>query len=146
VTRIELCKFGTTSSAEVAYGNCASMRGPSCRVYTGIWYDHKKHDHPPSEDIMYLLCSAYGSRSMKTIRSHPTAFRFDPAVKSSLALIAERDGRSMANMLEWLIRQHCEREGLGWPAGIAGSIKTADAAALSRSSGVDKKKKQEGME
>lgn len=52
---------------------------------------------------------------MKPARSHPTAFRFDPTVKASLALIAERDGRSMANMLEWLIRKHCESQGLGWP-------------------------------
>lgn len=57
---------------------------------------------------------------MKPARSHPTAFRFDPTVKASLALIAERDGRSMANMLEWLIRKHCESLGLGWPpAGCA---------------------------
>lgn len=53
--------------------------------------------------------------SMKSIRNQPTAFRFDPTVKASLAFIAERDGRSMANMLEWLIRKHCEAEGLGWP-------------------------------
>lgn len=52
---------------------------------------------------------------MKSVRNQPTAFRFDPTVKASLSLIAERDGRSMANMLEWLIRRHCEAEGLGWP-------------------------------
>ena len=53
--------------------------------------------------------------AMKSIRNQPTAFRFDPTVKASLSLIAEREGRSMANMLEWLIRRHCETEGLGWP-------------------------------
>lgn len=52
---------------------------------------------------------------MKSVRNQPTAFRFDPTVKASLSFIAERDGRSMANMLEWLIRRHCEVEGLGWP-------------------------------
>lgn len=52
---------------------------------------------------------------MKPARNYPTAFRFDPTVKASLALIADRDGRSMANMLEWLIRKHCESQGLGWP-------------------------------
>lgn len=52
---------------------------------------------------------------MKSVKSAPAAFRFDPTVKASLAFIAERDGRSMANMLEWLIRRHCESEGLGWP-------------------------------
>ena len=52
---------------------------------------------------------------MKSTRNTPTAFRFDASVKAALAVIAEKDGRSMANMLEWLIKQHCEREGLGWP-------------------------------
>lgn len=51
----------------------------------------------------------------KAARSSPTAFRFDPTVKQALDLIADREGRSKANMLEWLIRKHCEREGLGWP-------------------------------
>lgn len=52
---------------------------------------------------------------MRAIRNTPTAFRFDPSVKEALAVISDRDGRSMANMLEWLIKKHCEREGLGWP-------------------------------
>jgi hypothetical protein len=61
-------------------------------------------------------------------RSAPTAFRFDPTVKSALALISEREGRSMANMMEWLIRKHCEREGLGWPIpGAAGALAARSA-------------------
>ena len=52
---------------------------------------------------------------MKPARSAPTAFRFDPMVKAALNFIADRDGRSMANMMEWLIRKHCEKEGLSWP-------------------------------
>ena len=56
---------------------------------------------------------------MKSSRSAPIAFRFDPTTKAALALIADREGRSMANMMEWLIRKHCEKESLGWPpAGI----------------------------
>jgi len=51
----------------------------------------------------------------KAARSSPTAFRFDPTVKQALDFISEREGRSKANMLEWLIKKHCEREGLGWP-------------------------------
>ena len=45
----------------------------------------------------------------------PSTFRFQPQVKDALLAISEREGRSMANMLIWLIKQHCEREGLGWP-------------------------------
>ncbi len=61
---------------------------------------------------------------MKSVRSSPTAFRFDPTVKDALSVIADRDGRSMANMIEWLIKQHCEREGLGWPP--AGAMSSTD--------------------
>ena len=52
---------------------------------------------------------------MKNVRSSPTAFRFDPTVKNALVAISKMEGRSMANMIEWLIKQHCERLGLGWP-------------------------------
>ena len=52
---------------------------------------------------------------MKSPRSAPIAFRFDPTTKAALHLIADREGRSMANMMEWLIRKHCEKEALGWP-------------------------------
>lgn len=51
----------------------------------------------------------------KTPKNQPTTFRFDPTSKAALALIADREGRSMANTLEWLIRKHCQAEGLGWP-------------------------------
>lgn len=58
---------------------------------------------------------------MKSVRSSPAVFRFDPEVKRALSVIADREGRSMANMLEWLIKQHCEREALGWPVSSEGS-------------------------
>jgi hypothetical protein len=51
------------------------------------------------------------------------------------ARIAERDGRSMANMMQWLIRKHCEKESLGWPSeglelpSAAVGAKASDAAA-----------------
>lgn len=60
---------------------------------------------------------------IKSVRSSPAAFRFDPDVKKALAVIAAREGRSMANMLEWLIKQHCEREALGWPVSAESSRK-----------------------
>jgi hypothetical protein len=75
---------------------------------------------------------------MATVRNAPVAFRFDPDVKQALSLIAERDGRSMANMMEWLIRKHCEREQLGWPPHVekrvAGRQTERDTSAKSRTS------------
>ena len=55
-----------------------------------------------------------------------TTIRFKPQVKAALMRVSDLQGRSMANMLEWLIRQHCEVEGLGWPPKGA-SIKTQAA-------------------
>ena len=78
---------------------------------------------------------------MKAPRSAPIAFRFDPATKAALALIADREGRSMANMMEWLIRKHCEKESLGWPP--AGAVeapakKSAAAKKVAKSAPVKK--------
>ena len=55
---------------------------------------------------------------MAIVRIIPIAFRFDPEVKRALAQIASRDGRSTANMMEWLVCKHCEREGLSWPLDV----------------------------
>ena len=63
---------------------------------------------------------------MSSVKSTPTAFRFDPTVKQALATISDREGRSMANMLEWLIRKHCEREGLGWPPVNASMLRPSE--------------------
>jgi hypothetical protein len=70
---------------------------------------------------------------MKSVRSSPAAFRFDPDVKKALAAIAAREGRSMANMLEWLIKQHCEREALGWPVSIEGALEAGPNGAAENS-------------
>jgi hypothetical protein len=69
------------------------------------------------ERIMMALvyCSPHAGGTDEERPKPADRVPFDPAVKASLSLIAERDGRSMANMLEWLIRRHCEAEGLGWP-------------------------------
>lgn len=41
---------------------------------------------------------------MKTVRNTPAAFRLDPVMKDAPDFIADREGRSKTNMLEWLIR------------------------------------------
>lgn len=91
---------------------------------------------------------------MATVKNSPIAFRFDQEVKRALTLISEREGRSKANMMEWLIRKHCEREGLGWPiepSGLPGdespirvarASKTAPKAKTSRTTAVAKPAKR----
>lgn len=41
--------------------------------------------------------------------------RIDPILKEALREAALRDQRSIANMLEVLIRKHCEQEGISIP-------------------------------
>lgn len=79
-------------------------------------------------------------------KNPPTTFRFDPTSKAALQLIADKEGRSMANMLEWLIRKHCERESLGWPpAGLATPTRgrAASLAPAKASAGAGAKKARE---
>jgi hypothetical protein len=72
----------------------------------------------------------------KNPKNQLTTFRFDPASKAALALIADREGRSMANTLEWLIRKHCQAEGFGWPP-----VVSEDAALPTKSSDAHRKKR-----
>ena len=41
--------------------------------------------------------------------------RIDPALKEAIRIAAEREHRSVANMVELLIRRHCEVVGIGIP-------------------------------
>ena len=41
--------------------------------------------------------------------------RIDPALKEALREAAARDHRSIANLLEVLIRRHCEERGISIP-------------------------------
>jgi hypothetical protein len=41
--------------------------------------------------------------------------RIDPALKEALRIAALRDHRSIANLLEVLIRQHCQEHGISIP-------------------------------
>lgn len=41
--------------------------------------------------------------------------RVDPAIKEAIKEAAIREHRSVANMIEMLIRKHCEHEGISIP-------------------------------
>ena len=41
--------------------------------------------------------------------------RIDPAIKEAIRIAAKQDHRSIANMVEMLIRDHCERVGISIP-------------------------------
>lgn len=41
--------------------------------------------------------------------------RIDPALKEALREAAGREHRSVANLVEWLVRSHCEARGIPIP-------------------------------
>lgn len=52
---------------------------------------------------------------MATTKTATVTFRIDPAVKEALRTAAAREHRSIANMVEVLIREHCRRKDISIP-------------------------------
>ncbi|MHA7881137.1 MAG: type II toxin-antitoxin system antitoxin [Saccharospirillum sp.] len=55
---------------------------------------------------------------MATTKTATVTFRIDPAVKEALRTAAAREHRSIANMVEVLIREHCGRHDIAIPEQI----------------------------
>ena len=49
---------------------------------------------------------------MATVKTATLTFRIDPELKEALRIAADQEHRSIANMVEVLIRDHCERHGI----------------------------------
>lgn len=49
------------------------------------------------------------------VKTATLTLRIDPGVKEGLRVIAEREHRSLANMIEVMIREHCDRAGVPVP-------------------------------
>ena len=49
---------------------------------------------------------------MATGKTSTLTFRIAPALKEALRAAADREHRSIANMVEVLIREHCARNGI----------------------------------
>lgn len=52
---------------------------------------------------------------MATNKTATVTFRIDPALKEALRTAAAHEHRSIANMVEVLIREYCEREEISIP-------------------------------
>lgn len=52
---------------------------------------------------------------MATNKTATVTFRIDPALKEALRSAAAHEHRSIANMVEVLIREYCEREKISIP-------------------------------
>lgn len=52
---------------------------------------------------------------MAATKTATLTLRIDPSVKEGLRVAAMREHRSIANMIEVLVREHCSREGIDLP-------------------------------
>ena len=52
---------------------------------------------------------------MANVKTTTLTVRIDPTVKEGLRIAAEKERRSLANMLEVMIRDYCERNGVAIP-------------------------------
>ena len=52
---------------------------------------------------------------MAATKTSTLNLRIDPALKEAARIAALREHRSIANLVEWLIRQHCETAGIPIP-------------------------------
>lgn len=52
---------------------------------------------------------------MATAKTTTLTFRIEPGLKEALRTAADREHRSIANMVEVMVRDYCEREGIPIP-------------------------------
>jgi hypothetical protein len=52
--------------------------------------------------------------------------RVDPALKDALRIAAQREHRSVANMVEWLVRKHCKKLGISIPEQVDMDLEGGD--------------------
>jgi len=52
---------------------------------------------------------------MATIKTATLTFRIDPRLKEALRIAADQEHRSIANMIEILIRDYCKQRGIAIP-------------------------------
>lgn len=52
---------------------------------------------------------------MATAKTATLTFRIDPGLKEALRIAADQERRSIANMVEVLIRDYCDQRGIAIP-------------------------------
>lgn len=64
------------------------------------------------------MCSTFAvdaGDAMATIKTATLTFRVDPGLKEALRIAADQEHRSIANMVQVLIRDYCEQRGIAIP-------------------------------
>lgn len=64
--------------------------------------------------------------SMISTRTAILNLRIDPALKEALRVAADREHRSLGNMVEWLLRKHCKKVGISIPEQVLMALEEND--------------------
>lgn len=62
---------------------------------------------------------------LEDLKSLTMTFRLKPTTKDGLKLICDRESRSYANSIEWLVKEYFSTRGLPWPPEIQEDPKPA---------------------
>ena len=67
------------------------------------------------QSALHLLRNQYTMRRMSKTKISTLNLRINPAIKEAVREAAAIEHRSVANMVEVLIRRHCDQEGIPIP-------------------------------
>ena len=62
--------------------------------------------------LQYIYSQTVVGKIMATEKTTTLTFRIEPNIKDALCTAADRDHRSIANMVAVMIREHCARVGI----------------------------------
>ena len=62
--------------------------------------------------LLYIAVQTHFEGVMTAVKTSTLTFRIDPSLKEALRLAAEQQHRSIANMVEVMIRDYCNRTGV----------------------------------
>ena len=85
--------------------------------------------HLAVASYMRYIAITSAARLMPPTKTATLNLRIDPAIKEAARIAALHDHRSVANLIELLIRKHCRKAGIEIPtqAELFGSKETGDA-------------------
>ena len=69
-------------------------------------------DSAPCCTLQYIYSQTVVENIMATEKTTTLTFRIEPNIKEALCTAADRDHRSIANMVAVMIREHCARVGI----------------------------------
>ncbi|MBL8298152.1 MAG: DUF3641 domain-containing protein [Rhodanobacteraceae bacterium] len=76
---------------------------------------HVRDTRSQTDTVKCSTFSVISGGTMATVKTATLTFRIDPGLKEALRIAADQEHRSIANMVEVLIRSYCERHDIVIP-------------------------------